>query len=936
MTAVEAATCIMEEVACSKMTLRDRLRALQESATKWERRCSTNTIDMPERLNFEERQKVFGRVSNPLSRPFHASTLESSETRIGVIPSSTLIPTVDTSEEVTAQHTTTQTSRGDQSTSAAKVREINSSSANGVQLEFVKKKPRVQSIKHHDELKHPPLKPQDANSSEPKVQSPSKIQKRKQSEEVDEKMEADCSYLLTNPKRAIPKPARRMPTRYQNIAQTTNLPNNLDPSSSLRLDTEDKENQQCLARSPQSEPQAKRPNISSAVPFQLPVIGKEHCGVRLRHVERKAPFPDPMLIRSRMAGKYVDVRLVQPTASSVHERASYLLVTAKKMIVYNGAKATVNERAKISQLAHEIIAGKEMFGYSDKPLHANEDPSAEAGFYHILGAEGIEERNQQANLDEEFEEQQRGSFRFHRISVNNNPEPIECDSISSSLLSSDDVVVADFGSEIYMWFGRNSNRSLGKAATAFVEQLKLTEMPTEMSETVGTLVQSQRPSWILCRRLAEGIADSLFRHKFPAESPAKKTQFALKSTNFQSTNNRVNVSIPLRRVTNLQSSIQPKDEDETARKLARQLAECEPEDDFLELEGVELRPHDSTVFTEHLGFMVLNGDELVRLEEQPVEFNAQKCYVIEWQYRVERPGVGRLKDTPAKQQQHDTGREREVFFYWLGSKSTIIERSRCALALRNMDKKRLKHIRMEQGNEYPFFISLFKDGFIVSDSGVSSYLIRSYGGNGDVLAAMETPMTYGKNRTAWMKIDGNELQVNQGTHCPSTIWTNAQLLAEQFASAKQLTLKCNAQSEDQSTAPTSALRFYRIFGLDGEEMFAKRNRVHFTFPAEQKDLTDCVLIENGDCLWIWSERAIGKFALKTSFEFWFKQRGKTDGAIVVSADNEPDEFKSLFPEWTNPKEEDVRSGIKPTILTDLFTEQTSATETQLDCKGNDK
>lgn len=39
--------------------------------------------------------------------------------------------------------------------------------------------------------------------------------------------------------------------------------------------------------------------VMSPLAFQTPIIGKEHCGVKLRTVERKSPFPEIMLIQAK-------------------------------------------------------------------------------------------------------------------------------------------------------------------------------------------------------------------------------------------------------------------------------------------------------------------------------------------------------------------------------------------------------------------------------------------------------------------------------------------------------------------------------------------------------------------------------------------------------------------------------------------------------------
>lgn len=46
--------------------------------------------------------------------------------------------------------------------------------------------------------------------------------------------------------------------------------------------------------------------------------------------------------------------------------------------------------------------------------------------------------------------------------------------------------------------------------------------------------------------------------------------------------------------------------------------------------------------------------------------------------------------------EHETGRPRTAFFYWLGSKTTKKQQGLCAMALRNLDKERHPHERIMQ------------------------------------------------------------------------------------------------------------------------------------------------------------------------------------------------------------------------------------------------
>lgn len=86
-------------------------------------------------------------------------------------------------------------------------------------------------------------------------------------------------------------------------------------------------------------------------------------------------------------------------------------------------------------------------------------------------------------------------------------------------------------------------------------------------------------------------------------------------------------------------------------------------------------------------------------------------------------GVRRLVSTPVTPH-HETGRQRVVFFYWLGARSSIKDQSRCALALRDYDKERHEHVRVEQGQEPAILLNLFDGKMIVS--GMHLSLAKAY------------------------------------------------------------------------------------------------------------------------------------------------------------------------------------------------------------------
>ncbi|VDN34346.1 unnamed protein product [Cylicostephanus goldi] len=66
----------------------------------------------------------------------------------------------------------------------------------------------------------------------------------------------------------------------------------------------------------------------------------------LKHADMKSPYPPVMLIR--VAGeKRVDVRLVAPIASSIHQNAVFIVVTPNRLYKYEGEHSNILEKTKV-------------------------------------------------------------------------------------------------------------------------------------------------------------------------------------------------------------------------------------------------------------------------------------------------------------------------------------------------------------------------------------------------------------------------------------------------------------------------------------------------------------------------------------------------------------------------------------------------------------
>uniref|UniRef100_A0A915DMS1 Gelsolin-like domain-containing protein n=1 Tax=Ditylenchus dipsaci TaxID=166011 RepID=A0A915DMS1_9BILA len=310
--------------------------------------------------------------------------------------------------------------------------------------------------------------------------------------------ENTCLSLLSTPRRVMPRPSatRRPPSRLAKISGSSNENGqNFQSSSSLKRCFElGEEFNHNLTNHVTFEPKVensatKRASLFKPPPpeaFQTPVVGKEHCGVRLRELDNKCPFPEVMLIRAKGSRQSeMSVRLVCPSSQSLHT-ASYLLVT---------------QRAKVSQMAYEIIAGKEMACTAPRLEIANDDPTILAAFHRATG---------EADYLEDVVYQVVDSTRMQVVAKAEPP--------SANYFDADKILVFDFVTEVYVWIGRNADRELIRDAVNQAKQLARSSFSPLAHKIfcipLTTSPQSTPVNWTVQRKFSQGIVDCLFRHKF--------------------------------------------------------------------------------------------------------------------------------------------------------------------------------------------------------------------------------------------------------------------------------------------------------------------------------------------------------------------------------------------------------------------------------------
>ncbi|CAJ0593430.1 unnamed protein product [Cylicocyclus nassatus] len=628
----------------------------------------------------------------------------------------------------------------------------------------------------------------------------------------------------------------------------------------------------------------------------------------LKHADMKSPYPPVMLIR--VAGeKRVDVRLVAPIASSIHQNAVFIVVTPNRLYKYEGEHSNILEKTKATQICIHITTKADLFCSAVK---AEESSGSSPSFLSLLGPGKIDMTTER-NVVEPFENVIAKSNLVLRVTDDYKLQSVaKGEHPRFGFLQANETLIFDFGSEIYVWSGRNARKTTGRYAVEYAQQLKTKRVTSDVS-LFGTELGDGRAPWVLYLRVFQGVQNCLFAAKFP---------------DWQSSEMKI-YSTP--RVYRKDIPLQCADEKLEARLLADVLRGSHHPEPSETIEDQELTREMKNVVTEGMTFWQLIGEELEQIERTNV-FVDDCCYVIRWQYRIQISGVRRLRSGQVSEK--ETGRERVAFFYWLGAKTSAKQQGLCAVRLAHMDKEKHQHIRVAQLSEPPLFLWLFGGTFISRHSSPpSSFRTFVVGGCSRAECyANEVDSTQPlRSHAVYIRLSQDYIRVVAGTDVDQTSVKNGLLLAEAMLKARKgFDLKESAQIEhqvqgDDRTIPwiravgrTKTPRLYRIYELEGSELLSAQYHDHCPFPAIQSVLVDTVLVDAGDRLWVWNERIPTTFALRVAEFFWKDRLG---GVTVIGKGKEPDEFIALFAEWNEwPEGFDVQSPPRP--LREILAERT--------------
>lgn len=433
------------------------------------------------------------------------------------------------------------------------------------------------------------------------------------------------------------------------------------------------------------------------------------------------PFNKLMLIRIK-GRRHVQVRLVEPTAHSLNSGDCFLLITPKHCFMWSGEFANVIEKAKASEMASFVQAKRDLGCKAPQVTVLEEGINTDSRwakeFWTLLGGKTQYSGAGEPEEDELYESGVLDSIGVYRLLGDKLvPHQEAWAAIPSvSLLNSKEVLVFDFGGEVYVWHGKDVPLSDRKVAVKLGKQLYSGSYdysdcrvnPLDASVTNNDVPRQGegRPSWTLFGRLSEHNETALFREKFLDWAERKKEEMALAE--------EVKSPVSLSHQSSLDLELRPCD--------AKALLDNEPPPVRTVLEGVDVQRGHGLVRTEdgpqaELSTVKVDAWHIKEHGEEALDteslgqLHEGDAYIIRWTYSVTTV-VGK-RQKPGELSVGTPGRERSACFFWQGRQSSVSEKGTSALMTVELGNHRGSQVLVSQGKEPPCFLQLFKGGLVI-------------------------------------------------------------------------------------------------------------------------------------------------------------------------------------------------------------------------------
>nr|XP_031526886.1 supervillin isoform X14 [Vicugna pacos] len=440
--------------------------------------------------------------------------------------------------------------------------------------------------------------------------------------------------------------------------------------------------------------------------------------------------PHKKLMLLQVKGRrHVQTRLVEPRASSLNSGDCFLLISPHHCFLWVGEFANVIEKAKASELA-TLIQTKRELGCRATYIQTIEEginthTHAAKDFWKLLGGQTSYQSAGDPKEDEQYETAIIETNCTYRLMDDKLvPDDDYWGKIPKcSLLQSREVLVFDFGSEVYVWHGKEVTLAQRKIAfqlakhlwngTFDYENCDINPLdPGECNPLIPRKGQG-RPDWAIFGRLTEHNETILFKEKFLDWTELKRP-------------NEKNASELAQQKEDPRVEVKPYD---VTRMVSMPQTTAGTVLDGVNVgrgyglvEGADRRQFEIASVSVDV-WHILEFD-YSRLPKQSIgQFHEGDAYVVKWKFTVRTAEIHSLllkckKKIVGSQQRGEhparvAGKEKCVYFFWQGRQSTISEKGTSALMTVELDEERGAQVQVLQGKEPPCFLQCFQGGMVV-------------------------------------------------------------------------------------------------------------------------------------------------------------------------------------------------------------------------------
>ncbi|XP_069585743.1 supervillin isoform X3 [Ranitomeya imitator] len=427
------------------------------------------------------------------------------------------------------------------------------------------------------------------------------------------------------------------------------------------------------------------------------------------------PYKKLMLIQIK-GRRHVQSRLVEPRSSSLNSGDCFLLISPHYCFLWVGEFANVIEKAKASELA-SIIQTKRELGCRASYVQTIEEginthTHSARDFWKLLSGQS---EYQDAGSPEEDERYENAIIETNCIYRLVDDKLVPDDEFwgkvpKCSLLQSKEVLVFDFGSEVYVWHGKEVTLAQRKVAFQLAKHLwngifdyeNCDINPLDPGECNSLIPRKGhgRPDWAIFGRLTEHNETILFKEKF------------LDWTEMKKPNEKTLCEEPPKQKVETEEHV--KGYDVMLMVPVSQAAVGTVLDGFNvcrgygQIQGDDGRQCEITTVSVDV-WHILEFD-YSRLPKQSIgQFHEGDAYVVKWKYMLSTT-VGQRQKT---EHVRVAGKEKCAYFFWQGRHSPVSEKGTSALMTIELDEERGAQVQVLQGKEPPCFLQCFDGGMIV-------------------------------------------------------------------------------------------------------------------------------------------------------------------------------------------------------------------------------